>query len=553
MKDTARAAAALGVTRVTGFTGSPIWHLLYSFPPNDFGEIERGYEEFAERLGPILDVFDAEGVRFALEVHPTEIAYDFVTTRKALEAIGRPARLRNQPRPEPLRPASSWTRLRSSIEFADRIYHVHIKDSKRAARRAPLDPRLAPELRRGATAAGTSSRPATAMSTSRRCSARSTAIGYDGPLSIEWEDAGMDREWGARDALAFVRRIDFAPSTVAFDEAMQRGIEPRSASSRWGGRRPRCPGDRRRHARLRIHGHRRTRTRYQHARLHDLAAAADAAAGRDRRPQRRARSREAAAGYGFARAGRPTGDELVGDAASRAVRQRRAERPPRRADDRRGARPASTSSARSRSAAPRMRPTRSGSASRATGVKHMCAFNYRFVPAVRLAREMIEAGELGEIHHFRGRYLQEWVHRSAARATWRLDSDAGRLGRARRPRRARDRPRPLPRRRDQRRSQRSAAHVRRRARRARGRRRRVRGRGRVRGRRRRHDRGHAVRARPQERSRLGDQRQSSGSIAFDLERLNELQISTGDRPGSRRVLVTEANDPFWSHWWPRAT
>ena len=46
---------------------------------------------------------------------------------------------------------------------------------------------------------------------------------------------------------------------------------------------------------------------------------------------------------------------------------------------------------------------------RAAGVKHLCAFNYRFVPAVRLAREMIEAGEIGEIHHFRGSYLQEWL------------------------------------------------------------------------------------------------------------------------------------------------
>ena len=88
MKDTARAAGALGVGQVNGFTGSAIWHLLYSFPPNDFAEIERGYEDFAERWSPIIDVFDTEGVRFGLEVHPTEIAYDFVTTRKALDAIG---------------------------------------------------------------------------------------------------------------------------------------------------------------------------------------------------------------------------------------------------------------------------------------------------------------------------------------------------------------------------------------------------------------------------------------------------------------------------------
>src|ERR1044072_4089220 len=64
MKDTARAAAQLGVDVVTGVTGSPTWHMLYSFPPNDFDEIERGYDEFAERWGPIIDVFEAEGVVF---------------------------------------------------------------------------------------------------------------------------------------------------------------------------------------------------------------------------------------------------------------------------------------------------------------------------------------------------------------------------------------------------------------------------------------------------------------------------------------------------------
>ena len=73
---------------MNGFTGSPVWHMLYSFPPNDFAAIERGYEEFAERWRPIIDVFDSEGVRFGLEVHPAEIAYDFVTTRKTLDAIG---------------------------------------------------------------------------------------------------------------------------------------------------------------------------------------------------------------------------------------------------------------------------------------------------------------------------------------------------------------------------------------------------------------------------------------------------------------------------------
>ena len=130
MKDTARAAARFGVTQVNGFTGSSIWHLLYSFPPNDFAEIERGYEVFAEAWSPILDVFDAEGVRFGLEVHPTEIAYDFVTTEKTLATVGRrPAFGINL---DPSHFAHQHLDTAAfALQFADRIYHVHVKDSKK--------------------------------------------------------------------------------------------------------------------------------------------------------------------------------------------------------------------------------------------------------------------------------------------------------------------------------------------------------------------------------------------------------------------------------------
>ena len=153
MKDTARAAAAFGVPVVNGFTGSPVWHMLYSFPPNDFDAIERGYQEFAERWGPIIDVFDAEGVKFALEVHPTEIAYDFVTTRKTLDAIGnRPGFGINL---DPSHFAHQFLDTAAfAIEFADRIYHVHVKDSRRTPRRAELDPRRSPQLRRAAARLG---------------------------------------------------------------------------------------------------------------------------------------------------------------------------------------------------------------------------------------------------------------------------------------------------------------------------------------------------------------------------------------------------------------
>ena len=234
------------------------------------------------------------------------------------------------------------------------------------------------------------------------------------------------------------------------------------------------------------------------ARVHDLAAAAAAAARLDRGPERRRRSRTPPRRYGFERS---TTDwrELVADpeielldnngpnnlhaeptiAAAEAGKHVICEKPLGRTAD-------ESFEIWQRVAA--------------TGVKHMCAFNYRFVPAVRLAREMIEAGELGEIRHFRGVYLQDWGD-DPGLDTWRFDADeagSGALGDL-------------------------GAHVVDLAHylvgeiasvsalvqtfvaRPRGRRR-DRGGRRVRERRRRHDRGDAARARPPERHALGDQR-----------------------------------------------
>jgi sugar phosphate isomerase/epimerase len=217
MMDTARAAAQLGVPVVTGFTGSPVWHLLYSFPPNDFAAIDRGYEEFAERWGPIVDVFEAEGVRFALEVHPTEIAYDFVTARRALAAIGdRDAFGIN------MDPSHFIPQFLDPVAFVDefgaRIHHAHVKDARRR-----LDGRssiLGGHLDFGQPGRGWDFvSPGHGDVDFPEFFRALNRAGYDGPLSIEWEDSGMDREWGAKEALALVRRTDFAPSAVAFDAA----------------------------------------------------------------------------------------------------------------------------------------------------------------------------------------------------------------------------------------------------------------------------------------------------------------------------------------------
>ncbi|MBC8163770.1 MAG: sugar phosphate isomerase/epimerase [Roseiflexaceae bacterium] len=217
MGNTARAAAKLGVRQVNGFTGSAIWHMLYSFPPNDWAEIEAGYADFARRWNPILDVFDEVGVRFGLEVHPTEIAYDVPTTEKALAAIGhRPAFGINF---DPSHLVHQFIDPVYFIEqFADRIYHVHVKDSQvNINGRSSI---LGSHLNFGDSRRGwdfvSPGRGDVKWTPIFRALNR---IGYDGPLSVEWEDSGMERVFGATEACAMIKKGDFTPSNVAFDAA----------------------------------------------------------------------------------------------------------------------------------------------------------------------------------------------------------------------------------------------------------------------------------------------------------------------------------------------
>jgi sugar phosphate isomerase/epimerase len=223
MKDTARAAARLGVQQVNGFTGSAVWHLLYSFPPNDFSEIQRGYDQFAEVWSPILDVFETEGVRFGLEVHPTEIAYDFETTHKALGVLDRresfglnldPSHLVHQ----------SLDPSQFAHEFGDRVYHVHIKDVKVRlnGRRSILGSHLDfGDPRRGWDFVS----PGRGDVDFDEFLRALNRAGYGGPLSIEWEDAAMDREHGAKEALGYVQRMQFPSADRAFDAAMRHRLD----------------------------------------------------------------------------------------------------------------------------------------------------------------------------------------------------------------------------------------------------------------------------------------------------------------------------------------
>ncbi len=215
MKTTARAAANLGVKVVNGFTGSSIWHKLYFFPPTGAADVEAGFQDFADRWNPILDVFDQVGVKFGLEVHPTEIAYDIWSTEMALEAVGRREAFGFNFDPSHLH----WQMVdpvKFIDRFADRIYHVHVKDAI-----ITLDGEsgiLASHLSFGDHRRGWDFRsPGRGGVDFEEIIRALNRIGYGGPLSVEWEDSGMDREHGAREACDFCRRIDFEPSSIVFD------------------------------------------------------------------------------------------------------------------------------------------------------------------------------------------------------------------------------------------------------------------------------------------------------------------------------------------------
>ena len=221
MKNTARAAQKFGVDVVNGFTGSGIWHLLYSFPPVPPQMIDDGFRRFADQWNPILDVFGECGVRFGLEVHPTEIAFDLYSAKRALAALDDREEFGFNFDPSHL----LWQGVdpvEFLREFPDRIYHVHIKDAivTLNGRSGLLSSHLAfGDPRRGWDFRS----PGRGGVNFEEIIRTLNQIGYDGPLSVEWEDCGMDREAGAKEACQFVEKIDFAPSNIAFDAAFAEG------------------------------------------------------------------------------------------------------------------------------------------------------------------------------------------------------------------------------------------------------------------------------------------------------------------------------------------
>ncbi len=221
MINVAKAAKTLGVKVVNGFTGSSIWHMLYAFPPVSGAMVDAGYADFGKRWKPILDEYQKAGVKFALEVHPTEIAFDIVSAERALAAVdGHPAFGFNY---DPSHLGYQGVDYVEFIRrFKDRIFHVHMKDvgwSQVPATSGVFG---------GHLTFGDARRFWDFRSVGRgninfeRIIRALNDVNYQGPLSVEWEDSGMNREHGARESCEYVKRLDFAPSNVAFDAAFDR-------------------------------------------------------------------------------------------------------------------------------------------------------------------------------------------------------------------------------------------------------------------------------------------------------------------------------------------
>jgi len=221
MIKTGEAAKRLGVNIVNGFTGSPIWHLNYSFPPVSADMIEDGFKEFASRWTPILDKYKELGVFFGLEVHPTEIAFDIASARKALKAVNNHPNFGFNYDPSHFG-YQGVDYVQFIYTFAEKIFHVHMKDVGWSE--TPVEAGVFG----GHTEFGSRGRYWDFRSLGHgninfeEIIRALNRIGYKGPLSVEWEDSGMDREHGAREACEFVRSVDFPSSNIAFDAAFEK-------------------------------------------------------------------------------------------------------------------------------------------------------------------------------------------------------------------------------------------------------------------------------------------------------------------------------------------
>jgi sugar phosphate isomerase/epimerase len=208
-----RVAQKLGAGVISGFCGSPLWSYAGGWPAPSTETVADGYREFARQLLPVLDVCREVGVKFALEAHPGQVAFDLYTAELALEAVGGREEFGFTFDPSHLH----WQGVDPAEflrNFPDRVYHVHVKDAAlklngRAGLLANYFP--AGDGRRGWEFRSPGHGGVDWESVIRGLN----AIGYAGPLAVAWSDPGMGRDYGAQDACQFVKRLDFEPPAPA--------------------------------------------------------------------------------------------------------------------------------------------------------------------------------------------------------------------------------------------------------------------------------------------------------------------------------------------------
>ena len=186
-----------------------------------FAADDAGFADFGKRFGPILEAFDKVNVNFALEVHPTEIAFDIASAQQAIAAVKGHKRFGFNYDPSHLG-YQGVDYVKFIRTFSDRIYHVHMKDVWWGHGDGTVgvfgghvnfaDPRRFWDFRSLGHGDIKFEDIIVALND----------VGYQGPLSVEWEDSRMDREHGAAEAAAFVKRIDFKRSNIAFDAQFDR-------------------------------------------------------------------------------------------------------------------------------------------------------------------------------------------------------------------------------------------------------------------------------------------------------------------------------------------
>ena len=208
-------AKNLGIPVVTGFMGSTLWKYFYFYPQTSPAFVEERWAEFLDLWIPILDEYAKNDVKFALEVHPTEMAYDYYTTQELLERLHFHEAFGINYDPSHL----LWQGVDPVVylrDFAPYIYNTHMKDVyvKMDGKNGILGSNLRfGDLRRAWNFRSIGHGSVNFDDIIRQIN----TMDYRGPLSIEWEDNGMEKHYGAREAFEYISKLNYAPSSIAFD------------------------------------------------------------------------------------------------------------------------------------------------------------------------------------------------------------------------------------------------------------------------------------------------------------------------------------------------